>query len=84
MGIKCEICGSTSLMKKGDSFVCQSCGISYSKESIREMMSSTNNTNSIDSDDNITSSKVVSNNENDLSIENVSDPDHQYMRMEAQ
>lgn len=74
MGIKCEICGSTSLMKKGDSFVCQSCGISYSKESIREMMSSTNNTNSIDSDDNITSSKVVSNNENDLSIENVSDP----------
>ena len=44
MAIKCEICGASNLMKQGDSFVCQNCGITYSKESILAMMNSDANT----------------------------------------
>lgn len=42
MAIKCEICGSTTLIKQGDSFICQNCGINYSKESVQAMLAANN------------------------------------------
>ena len=46
MAIKCEICGSTTLIKQGDSFICQNCGINYSKESVRAMLAANNSVSS--------------------------------------
>lgn len=34
----CEMCGSTDLIKQNGLFVCQSCGIKYSREEARKMM----------------------------------------------
>lgn len=36
--IKCELCGSTDLVKDGGFFVCQYCGAKYSVEEARKMM----------------------------------------------
>ena len=36
--IKCDMCGSTDLIKQDGVFVCQSCGIKYSVEEARKMM----------------------------------------------
>ena len=33
--IKCSICGS-SLVKKGDFFVCSKCGVQYSEDDIKQ------------------------------------------------
>ena len=34
----CEICGSTNLIKQDGMFVCQSCGVKYSVEEIKQMI----------------------------------------------
>ena len=36
--IKCEMCGSTDIIKQDGVFVCQSCGIKYSPEEAKKMM----------------------------------------------
>ena len=36
--IKCEMCGSTDLVKQEGVFVCQSCGIKYSIDEVKKMM----------------------------------------------
>ena len=36
--LKCEMCGSTDLIKQDGVFVCQSCGIKYSVEEAKKMM----------------------------------------------
>ena len=36
--LKCEMCGSTNLIKEGGVFVCQSCGTKYSVEEAKKMM----------------------------------------------
>lgn len=36
--IKCELCGSNSLVKQGDMFICQGCGTQYSVEDAKKMM----------------------------------------------
>ena len=36
--MQCELCGSTEIIKDGDFFVCQSCGMKYTLESARKMM----------------------------------------------
>ncbi len=36
--LKCEMCGSTDLIKQDGVFVCQSCGVKYSVEEARSMM----------------------------------------------
>ena len=36
--LKCEMCGSTNLMKEDGVFVCQSCGCKYSVEEAKKMM----------------------------------------------
>ena len=36
--LKCEMCGSTDLVKQDGVFVCQSCGCKYSIEDAKKMM----------------------------------------------
>lgn len=36
--IRCELCGATDIVKDGDFFVCQSCGMKYTPESAKKMM----------------------------------------------
>ena len=36
--MQCELCGATDIIKDGDYFVCQSCGMKYTTESARKMM----------------------------------------------
>ena len=36
--IKCEMCGSTDIIKQDGVFVCQSCGIKYSLEEAKKLM----------------------------------------------
>ena len=36
--MQCELCGGTEIVKDGDLFVCQSCGMKYTLESARRMM----------------------------------------------
>ncbi len=36
--IQCELCGATDIVKDGDFFVCQSCGMKYTPESAKKMM----------------------------------------------
>lgn len=36
--LKCELCGSTEIIKDGDFFVCQSCGMKYTLETAKKMM----------------------------------------------
>ena len=36
--LKCEMCGSTDLIKQDGVFVCQSCGVKYSVEEAKKMM----------------------------------------------
>ena len=36
--IRCEVCGSTDLIKQDGLFVCQSCGIQYSLEEVKKLM----------------------------------------------
>lgn len=36
--LKCELCGGTEIVKDGDFFVCQSCGMKYTLESAKKMM----------------------------------------------
>lgn len=36
--IKCEMCGSSDLVKQDGVFVCQSCGLKYSAEEVKKMM----------------------------------------------
>lgn len=36
--IVCEVCGSKEIKKQGDTFVCQSCGIQYSLDSVKNML----------------------------------------------
>lgn len=36
--LKCEMCGSTDVMKQDGVFVCQNCGIKYSAEEAKKMM----------------------------------------------
>ena len=37
-GIRCELCGSTEIIKEGELFVCQGCGAKYSKEAARKLI----------------------------------------------
>ncbi len=39
MAIQCEICGSANLVKQDSVFVCQQCGVQYTVEAIRKMVS---------------------------------------------
>lgn len=39
MQIKCEMCGSTNIVKQEGFFVCQNCGIQYSLEEAKKLMS---------------------------------------------
>lgn len=36
--MQCELCGGTNIIKDGDFFVCQSCGMKYTVESAKKMM----------------------------------------------
>ncbi len=36
--LQCELCGSTDIIKDGDFFVCQSCGMKYTLETAKKMM----------------------------------------------
>ena len=36
--LKCEMCGSTDLLKQDGMFVCQTCGTKYSVEEAKKMM----------------------------------------------
>ena len=36
--MQCELCGGTEIVKDGDFFVCQSCGMKYTLETARKMM----------------------------------------------
>lgn len=37
--IKCQICGSSEIVKQdGDVFVCQSCGVKYTSQNIKDMV----------------------------------------------
>lgn len=36
--LKCEMCGSTDIMKQDGIFICQNCGIKYSAEEAKKMM----------------------------------------------
>lgn len=36
--IQCELCGATDIVKDGDFFVCQSCGMKYTPENAKKMM----------------------------------------------
>lgn len=36
--MQCELCGGTEIVKDGDFFVCQSCGMKYTLETVRKMM----------------------------------------------
>lgn len=36
--LQCELCGSTEMIKDGDFFVCQSCGMKYTLETAKKMM----------------------------------------------
>ena len=36
--LKCDMCGSTDILKQEGVFVCQSCGTKYSVEEARRMM----------------------------------------------
>ena len=38
--LKCELCGSTEIIKDGDFFVCQSCGMKYTLETAKKMEAS--------------------------------------------
>lgn len=40
MGIKCEVCGSSNIIKQGGVYVCGKCGVSYSLQEIQKMFSS--------------------------------------------
>ena len=35
--MQCELCGGTNIIKDGDFFVCQSCGMKYTVESAKKM-----------------------------------------------
>ena len=37
--LACEICGNTNIVKQGDSFVCQGCGMQYSADALKKMLS---------------------------------------------
>ena len=39
MAIKCEVCGSLDIAKQGDVFVCRVCGIQYTLDAIKAMVS---------------------------------------------
>ena len=47
--IKCEVCGSSNIVKQDGSFMCQSCGIRYSLDEIRKMLQ--NSQQAINEDD---------------------------------
>lgn len=49
MGIKCEVCGSTDIIKQEGFFTCQLCGIRYSLDEIRKMLQ--NNQEDTDGDE---------------------------------
>ena len=36
--LKCELCGGTEIVKDGDFFVCQSCGMKYTLESAEYLL----------------------------------------------
>lgn len=36
--MQCELCGATDIVKDGDFFICQSCGMKYTPESAKKMM----------------------------------------------
>lgn len=36
--MQCELCGSSEIVKEGDLFVCQSCGMKYTLENAKKMM----------------------------------------------
>ena len=36
--LKCEICGSNDIVKRGDYFVCESCGVKYTAEDVRKIV----------------------------------------------
>ena len=39
MAFVCEVCGGTGVIKSGDVFVCETCGMKYSLENVKKMMS---------------------------------------------
>ena len=43
MNVKCEVCGSSDIIKNGNLFTCQGCGINYSLEEIKSMLASVKN-----------------------------------------
>lgn len=36
--IKCQVCGSSDIVKQDDVFVCQSCGVKYTAQNIKDMV----------------------------------------------
>ncbi len=40
MNIKCEVCGSSDIVKHSGMFICQSCGMKYSLDEIKTMLAS--------------------------------------------
>ena len=36
--VSCEVCGSTGLVKEGELFVCQECGVGYTLEDVKKQV----------------------------------------------
>ena len=36
--LKCEVCGSNDIVKQGDYFICESCGVKYTVEDVRKIV----------------------------------------------
>ena len=36
--IQCEVCGATGLVKEGNIFVCQECGVGYKLEDMKKLV----------------------------------------------
>ena len=46
--IQCEMCGSNDVVKQGDYFVCQNCGIKYEPEAARKLMVEVDNSKALE------------------------------------
>ena len=57
--LKCEICGSADLVKQEGAFTCQTCGVKYSAEEARRMLSG----DEIQSEQNVTTPEEESDDE---------------------
>ena len=41
MALECEVCGGANIKKEGSAFICQQCGVCYTLEDVRKLMTNT-------------------------------------------